>query len=369
MSLLSLDDIKSLNSVKPQYSKQTHTPYENNDEQVLPELNTKMRNKDVIYNEITYPIVKRLYKETNIGYEMKNLSFFLVSYCIEKYAYLPFLLFHIEEKDGMSCFPSIEIDKNAIFNETNLTSDTTKSSIMDKILSGTNTITSDEAINENNEYNTDNDEDTFTNELIKSYMKLTGIEMEQSVINYQGFINVNNTVYVFFENNEMYFKDNQWATIDELVKNEKVYNSVVSPIVNNLFINIPETNFLVGQDDYRIEVPVVCYLAAYSENKYSTEYFIENYSPFSIDAYTDTIDIPLFENVYVFTKNMIPDTQIINKAKRFVVFLEKAVHVIEDEITVNDVNILAQYNMICHEKIDNNIIIIQKDTLFYALPL
>lgn len=368
MSSLSLHDIKSLNSVKPEYSKQIYTPYENTDYRVFPEINSKMRNKDVIDNEITYPIIKRLYKETNIGNEMKKFSFVLVSYCIEKYAYLPFLLFHVEENDNLTCFPSMEIDKNAIFNETNITSDTIKSNIMDKILSGSNTRNSDEAINENYEY-TDNDVDTFTDELIKSYMKLTGIKREQSEINYQGFINVNNTVYVFFENNEMYFKANQWATIDELVKKEKVYNNVVSPIVSNLFINIPETNFLVGQDNYKIEVPAVCYLAAYSENKYSTEYFMENYPPFSIDAYTATIDIPLFENVYVFTKNIIPDTQMINKAKRYVVFLEKAVHVIEDEITVSDVNVLAQYNMICHENINNNIIIIQKDTLFYALPL
>jgi len=368
MSSLSLDDIKSLNSVKPQYSKQTYTPYQNTDDRVIPELNSKMRNKDVIDNKITYPIIKRLYKETNIGDEMKNFSFILVSYCIEKYAYLPFLLFHVEEKDDVSCFPSMEIDKDAIFNETNITSDTIKSNIMDEILSGTNTRNSDEAINENYKY-TDNDGDTFTDELIKSYMKLTGINREQSEINYQGFINVNDAVYVFFENNEMYFKANQWATIDELVEKKTVYNNVVSPIVSNLFINIPETNFLVGQDNYRIEVPAVCYLAAYSENKYSTEYFTEDYSPFSIDVYTVTIDIPLFENVFVFTRSTISDTQIINKAKRYVVFLEKAVHFVEDEITVNDVNVLAQYNMICHEKVDNNIIIIQKDTLFYALPL
>jgi len=78
MSSLSLDDIKSLNSVKPQYSKQTYTPYQNTDDRVIPELNSKMRNKDVIDNKITYPIIKSLYKETNIGDEMKNFSFILV---------------------------------------------------------------------------------------------------------------------------------------------------------------------------------------------------------------------------------------------------------------------------------------------------
>ena len=41
----------------------------------------------------------------------------------------------------------------------------------------------------------------------------------------------------------------------------------------------------------------------------------------------------------------------------------------KDELTTEDADILNNYNMICHEKKDNNYIIIQKDTLFYLLPL
>ena len=119
-----------------------------------------------------------------------------------------------------------------------------------------------------------------------------------------------------------------------------------------------------------IETPQVCYLANYNEDTHSTQYFTEDADPLSIDSFTKTVDIPFFDNVYLFTSKQITNANDTSqKAKRAAIFMNKAVLVFEDELTTEDVDVLSKYNMICHEKKDNNYIIIQKDTLFHLLPL
>ena len=116
-------------------------------------------------------------------------------------------------------------------------------------------------------------------------------------------------------------------------------------------------------------MPKVCYLANYTEDSYSTQYFEENTKPFSVDSFVNTTSIPFFDDIYLFTSKQINNTTNSTKAKRAVIFTNKAVNVLEDELTTDDADILNNYNMVCHEKKENNYIIIQKDTLFYLLPL
>tara|TARA_Y100000022_G_scaffold52663_3_gene44769 strand:- start:13225 stop:14367 length:1143 start_codon:yes stop_codon:yes gene_type:complete len=380
MSSLSEKEIKQLNSITPIYSNQKDNSSIATDISPPPAIDTKTD----LTNNISYDITSLLNKESGIDNKMKNLPFLLVSYHIQKDSYKPFLLFHIEETKGKYGFPEMDVNKEEIFDNNYISNPENEKTFIEQILEqflgvanknekDTESDTesdNDDSSKSDSDNNTEVSEDgiTLTSEIQKSYSSITGLPEEPSENNYKGFIKTTNVVYFFFEHYELYENNNHWATIDELSNQKNVYNGTVKDFTTDLFTQIPESTKLLSNNKL-IEVPKVCYLANYTEDSYSTQYFEENTKPFSVDSFVNTTSIPFFDDIYLFTSKQINNTTNSTKAKRAVIFTNKAVNVLEDELTTDDADILNNYNMVCHEKKENNYIIIQKDTLFYLLPL
>lgn len=380
MSSLSEKEIKQLNSITPIYSNQKDNSSIATDISPPPAIDTKTD----LTNNISYDITSLLNKESGIDNKMKNLPFLLVSYHIQKDSYKPFLLFHIEETKGKYGFPEMDVNKEEIFDNNYISNPENEKTFIEQILEQFLGVANkneedtepdtesdnDDSSKSDSDNNTEVSDDgiTLTSEIQKSYSSITGLPEELSENNYKGFIKTTNVVYFFFEHYELYENNNHWATIDELLNQKNVYNGTVKDITTDLFTQIPESTKLLSNNK-SIEVPKVCYLANYTEDSYSTQYFEENTKPFSVDSFVNTTNIPFFDDIYLFTSKQINNTTNSTKAKRAVIFTNKAVHVLEDELTTDDADILNNYNMVCHEKKENNYIIIQKDTLFYLLPL
>lgn len=392
MSSLSKEERKKLNSIAPIYSNQKDTSLIATNITAPPKIETK---SDLTKN-ISYNISSLLNKETGIDYGMKDLPFVLVSYYIEKDSYKPFLLFHVEETNGEYAFPEMDVNKEDIFDDNDMSKSEDEKTLLGQLLEqflgtggkketidgnkkdtdGVSTEDNasddiDETVSDNNtmsEPEIDDNDNRFTNEILKSYASLTGLPEELSENNYKGYINTTNTLYFFFEHYELYGNNNHWATIDELLHQKQLYNGKVHETTTELFTQFPQATMLLSNKK-NIEIPQTCYLANYSEDTYSTQYFEQDTQSFNVDIFTNTTSVPFFNDIYLFTSKQIPDPIGSRNAKRAVIFMNKAVHVVDDELTTEDVDILKNYNMICHEKTDNNYIIIQKDTLFYLLPL
>lgn len=386
MSSLSNKEIKELNSITPIYSNQNDKSPIAADVAAPHSIETKT---DKTKN-ISYDITPLLKKDSGIDYDMKDFPFVLVSYYIEKDSYKPFLLFHVEESKGKYGFPEMNVNKEEIFDNNDMANPEDEKTFFGRLLEqilGTNKenekdtkqdtdsdnssdAESDAGSKSESEAESDLDEnnDILTNEILQSYSSLTGLPEELSENNYKGFINTNNALYFFFEHHELYDNNNHWATTDELLHQKQLYNGVVIELTTDLFTQVPEATKLLANKRV-IEQPKICYLADYTDDSYSTQYFEEDDKPFSVDSFTNTTSVPFFDDIYLFTSKQIANTNGSQKAKRAALFMNKAVHVIEDELTTEDADILNNYNMICHEKKDNNYIIIQKDTLFYLLPL
>ena len=392
MSSLSKEERKNLNSITPIYSNQKDISPIATNITAPPTIETKT---DLTKN-ISYDITSLLNKETGIDYGMKDLPFVLVSYYIEKDSYKPFLLFHVEETNGEYAFPEMDVNKEYIFDDNDMSKSEDKKTLLGQLLEqflgtgekkeaidsnkkdteGVSTEDNasddiDEAVSDTDtisEPEMDDNDNRFTIEILKSYVSLTGLPEELSENNYKGYINTTNTLYFFFEHYELYENNNHWATIDELLHQKKVYNGKVNDTTTELFTQFPQATMLLSNKKI-IEIPQTCYLANYSEDTYSTQYFEQDTQSFSVDTFTNTTSVPFFNDIYLFTSKQIPDPTGSRNAKRAVIFMNKAVHVVDDELTTEDVDILKNYSMICHEKTDNNYIIIQKDTLFYLLPL
>jgi hypothetical protein len=404
MSSLSNKEIKELNSITPIYSNQNDKSPIAADIAAPHTIETKMDST----KNISYDITPLLKKDSGIDYGMKDFPFVFVSYYIEKHSYKPFLLFHVEETKGKYGFPEMNVNKEEIFNNNDMANPEDEKTFLGRLLEqilGTNkenknenekdtkqdaesksdseseseseSDTEPESESESesdaesvSESELDENNDVLANEILKSYTSLTGLPEELSENNYKGFINTNNALYFFFEHHELYNNNNNnhWATIDELLHQKRLYNGAVIELTTELFTQVPEATKLLANKKV-IEEPKICYLADYNDDSYSTQYFEEDDKPFSVDSFTNTTSVPFFDDIYLFTSKQIANTNGSQKAKRAVLFMNKAVHVIEDELTTEDADILNNYNMICHEKKDNNYIIIQKDTLFYLLPL
>lgn len=386
MSSLSNKEIKELNSITPIYSNQNDKSPIASDIAAPHSIETKT---DLTKN-ISYDITPLLKKDSGIDYDMKDFPFVLVSYYIEKDSYKPFLLFHVEESKGKYGFPEMNVNKEEIFDNNDMANPEDEKTFFGRLLEqilGTNKEnekdTKQDADSDNSsdagsksesdadsgsDSDLDENNDILTNEILQSYSSLTGLPEELSENNYKGFINTSNALYFFFEHHELYDNNNHWATTDELLHQKQLYNGVVIELTTDLFTQVPEATKLLANKKV-IEEPKICYLADYTDDSYSTQYFEEDDKPFSVDSFTNTTSVPFFDDIYLFTSKQIANTNGSQKAKRAVLFMNKAVHVIEDELTTEDADILNNYNMICHEKKDNNYIIIQKDTLFYLLPL
>ena len=388
MSSLSNKEIKELNSITPIYSNQ------NDKSPIAADIAAPhtIETKTELTKNISYDITPLLKKDSGIDYGMKDFPFVLVSYYIEKDSYKPFLLFHVEETKGKYGFPEMNINKEEIFDNNDMANPEDEKTFLGRLLEqilGTgnenekdtkqDAVSKSESESESksgseseseSESDTELDEnnDVIANEILKSYTSLTGLPEELSENNYKGFINTSNALYFFFEHHELYNNNNHWATIDELLHQKQLYNGAVIELTTELFTQVPEATRLLANKKI-IEKPKICYLADYTDDSYSTQYFEEDDKPFSMDSFTNTTSVPFFDDIYLFTSKQIANTNGSQKAKRAVLFMNKAVHVIEDELTTEDADILNNYNMICHEKKDNNYIIIQKDTLFYLLPL
>ena len=400
MSSLSNKEIKELNSITPIYSNQNDKSPIAVDIAAPHSIETKT---DMTKN-ISYDITPLLKKDSGIDYDMKDFPFVLVSYYIEKDSYKPFLLFHVEESKGKYGFPEMNVNKEEIFDNKDMANPEDEKTFFGRLLEqilGTNKENEKDTKQDTDSDNSshaesdagsksesdtesesdagsksesdaesalDENNDIFTNEILQSYSSLTGLPEELSENNYKGFINTSNALYFFFEHHELYDNNNHWATTDELLHQKQLYNGVVIELTTDLFTQVPEATKLLANKNV-IEQPKICYLADYTDDSYSTQYFEEDDKPFSVDSFTNTTSVPFFDDIYLFTSKQIANTNGSQKAKRAVLFMNKAVHVIEDELTTEDADILNNYNMICHEKKDNNYIIIQKDTLFYLLPL
>lgn len=387
MSSLSNKEIKELNSITPIYSNQNDKSPIAADIAAPHTIETKM---DLTKN-ISYDITPLLKKDSGIDYGMKDFPFVFVSYYIEKDSYKPFLLFHVEETKGKYGFPEMNVNKEEIFDSNDMANPEDEKTFLGRLLeqilgtskenekdtkqdavskSGSGSESESDAGSESGS-ELDKNNDVLANEILQSYTSLTGLPEELSENNYKGFINTSNALYFFFEHHELYYNNNNnnhWATIDELLHQKRLYNGAVIELTTELFTQVPEATRLLANKKV-IEEPKICYLADYNDDSYSTQYFEEQDKPFSVDSFTNTTSVPFFDDIYLFTSKQITNTNGSQKAKRAVLFMNKAVHVIEDELTTEDADILNNYNMICHEKKDNNYIIIQKDTLFYLLPL
>jgi hypothetical protein len=392
MSSLSNKEIKELNSITPIYSNQ------NDKSPIAADIAAPhtIETKTDLTKNISYDITPLLKKDSGIDYGMKDFPFVLVSYYIEKDSYKPFLLFHVEETKGKYGFPEMNVNKEEIFDNNDMANPEDEKTFLGRLLeqilgtgnenekdtkqdaesksesdSGSKSESEPESEPES-DTELDENNDVLANEILKSYTSLTGLPEELSENNYKGFINTSNALYFFFEHHELYNNNNNnnnhWATIDELLHQKQLYNGAVIELTTELFTQVPEATRLLANKKV-IEQPKICYLADYNDDSYSTQYFEEDDKPFSVDSFTNTTSVPFFDDIYLFTSKQIANTNGSQKAKRAALFMNKAVHVIEDELTTEDADILNNYNMICHEKKDNNYIIIQKDTLFYLLPL
>lgn len=387
MSSLSNKEIKELNSITPIYSNQNDKSPIAADIAAPHTIETKME----LTKNISYDITPLLKKDSGIDYGMKDFPFVFVSYYIEKDSYKPFLLFHVEETKGKYGFPEMNVNREEIFDSNDMANPEDEKTFLGRLLeqilgtsnenekdtkqdavskSGSGSESESDAGSESGS-ELDKNNDVLANEILQSYTSLTGLPEELSENNYKGFINTSNALYFFFEHHELYYNNNNnnhWATIDELLHQKRLYNGAVIELTTELFTQVPEATRLLANKKV-IEEPKICYLADYNDDSYSTQYFEEQDKPFSVDSFTNTTSVPFFDDIYLFTSKQITNTNGSQKAKRAVLFMNKAVHVIEDELTTEDADILNNYNMICHEKKDNNYIIIQKDTLFYLLPL
>jgi len=171
---------------------------------------------------------------------------------------------------------------------------------------------------------------------------LININFKDLQTNYKGYIEIEDIIYVVYENVGEKIKSrpgSQLALLHEITTTKKIINNSVNESVVDLFENEPILLNLKDDDNNSLENPVVLYLCKNNGNSYETV-VVSDSSTEEIDT---QINHEVFGNVYLFTQEPIPTVGSFfsfftgaKKVKRYAGFLDQKTEIENGEKKLSD---------------------------------
>ena len=109
----------------------------------------------------------------------------------------------------------------------------------------------------------------YTKVCLFSFLGLENYELFNDLIKFDGFYEENNNLYLFFDltkNNiqlyDIYNNSSLWfVLIDEIVNHKNICNITINESVTQIFQENQDLYFLVNEEDYIYELPIVCFVS------------------------------------------------------------------------------------------------------------
>lgn len=254
----------------------------------------------------------------------------LVMYHINNSLDTPFLEFYLEQSGEEYGFPERLLDNQRLENnieEVNKTQyggmDITTEQHGDIEIATKTTIIDNDAVN------------PFEQQIFEFFHNTTGYSDIIAESAYKGFVEIDNHVYVLFENKEKELAHNDadkkhiWAILDEILK-QFVLNAPIHESTYKLFLQHTKLANITSEGK-SVELPIVVYPVDKVNNIYENIYYIKDESDENLEQ-TYLITLPMedteYGHMFMFTHTILPSNHPIDTIKRMVIFTKNALYML-----------------------------------------
>ena len=196
--------------------------------------------------------------------------------------------------------------------------------------------------------NTDDtdDETELLNQCSQLFNKITSLTLDKTM--YQGFLEDDSNIFIFLNytdaESDIEITESKWAILDEIVTKRSILDI---PIITSNYELFYKNLILLQLFDYNnqeIIKPIAAYLCETKPNEtddYNNVYYAETENNLSTTSLIQPkIDHPIFGDVYLFSNNQLNYTNL-NKIKRFALFIDSAVYILNKNIPINELLSIA----------------------------
>lgn len=254
----------------------------------------------------------------------------LVMYHINNSLDVPFLEFYLEKSNEEYSFPEKMLDTQRLehnIEEVNNVQyggmDITTEQHGDVEIGTKTTLLDNDTIN------------PFEQQVFEFFHDKTGYSDIIAESAYKGFVEIDNIVYVLFENKEKDVtrddpeRKDIWAVLDEIMK-QFVLNTPVSESTYNLFLQHIKLAHITSEGT-PTDIPVVVYPVDKVNDIYENIYY-ENEQSDETTEQTYLITLPAedqeYGHMFMFTHHILPSNQRVDSIKRMVLFAKNALYML-----------------------------------------
>lgn len=182
----------------------------------------------------------------------------------------------------------------------------------------------------------DNDDiNPFEQQIFEFFHDKTGYSDIIAESTYKGFVEIENNVYVLFENKEKEIVHDDadrkyvWAILDEVMK-QFVLNVSINESTHKLFLEHTKLAHIISEGK-AVDIPIVVYPVDKVNDIYENIYY-SNEQPGEDLKQTYLITMPMedeeYGHMYMFTHNVLPSNHNIDSIKRMVIFTKNALYML-----------------------------------------
>ena len=333
----------------------------NSDEEAFTNRNDSIDKEELFYKYLDDDILAKDFSNERDYSQDYHLKLCLFS--MEQHLQTPFIEYFFIYKDGQFQFPEAVLLKD-LFQD-----------IVQPNNSSSWFFSGEPEINDdmNTTINT-----IFLEQAIETFKFNTKLSYSDGVNSYRGFINHENSIFVFFDcsklnimvNNSYYVEDNNKSILYKGLINDLVigslYNKPIDPYSVNVFNNNSFLTNVKDRFDNTIENPISGYLCDYENNVYQNVVKTTD----TVSLITEKVEHDLFGYMYIFSeKPLIEDINI----KRYALFVTPNIPVLEDipensdENQLNISDLSDKYNIFYFTHQNQKLIGVYNKNLFIEL--
>ena len=211
----------------------------------------------------------------------------------------------------------------------------------------------------------------FFEQVSTLFQQTTQLSAEIAKEKYKGFIKLKNNTYVaVFDFTELEFEDQPdtiWGIIDEIVDKNRILDTSVSETTYQTFYENSFMKYLINSKNIAISIPISVYICEDNNGSYDNSNYKDDETRETVKS---IINLRVIHNTlgscFLFTSEPLNFNNL-SKIKRFALFANDAIYLLNDNIDISEYKSLEDYEMVCFKENDTEYWSVKRTESFVEL--
>jgi len=211
----------------------------------------------------------------------------------------------------------------------------------------------------------------FFEQVSTLFQQTTQLSAEIAKEKYKGFIKLKNNTYVaVFDFTELDFEDQPdtiWGIIDEIVDKNRILDTSVSETTYQTFYENSFMKYLINSKNIAISIPISVYICEDNNGSYDNSNYKDDETRETVKS---IINLRVIHNTlgscFLFTSEPLNFNNL-SKIKRFALFANDAIYLLNDNIDISEYKSLEDYEMVCFKENDTEYWSVKRTESFVEL--